>query len=495
MVKRELTFISKSKYMEGLQCPKLLWYEYNRKELIPPPEPAKQAIFDEGTEIGEVARTLFPGGIKLERNKFPEEHDKQSREALKKRQPLFEAGFVANRGYALADVLLPVKRDSWDLIEVKSSTSVKEEHLPDIAFQFYTYRNAGLDMRSCSLMHINNEYLRKGKIDAKKLFTTEDVSAQVEDLLSSTKTKIQEMLNIIAQPNEPKIAIGPHCDSPHECPAKGHCWKHVPEHNSVFSLYRGGKLAFELMEKGTKDLCSIPEDTDLNDKQQVQVSCCVNKSSHVDRAGIRAFLNKLEYPLYFLDFETVSGGLPLYDLSRPYEQIPFQYSLHIMDKPGAKSKHYSFIAPDAADPRPDVLKRLKDLLGDKGSIVAYNASFEVSTLERSAAIYTKYAKWVDGLKDRIVDLLEPFRAFNFYHPKQEGSNSLKAVLPALTGVSYKEMEIGEGGLASREYARVTFGEGVSLEERKKVYGALEKYCTLDTQGMIDILDVLRQSCV
>lgn len=495
MIKRKLTYISKTKYLEGLQCSKLLWYEYNRKELIPPPDPAKQAIFDEGIKIGEIARTLFPGGIKLERNKFPEAQDKQSREALKERKPLFEAGFVANHGYALADVLLPAGRSAWELIEVKSSTSVKEEHLSDVGFQLYTYRNSGLEVRSCALMHINNKYLRKGKIDAQELFIKEDVSAQVKELLSFTENKIPELLGVIVQPVEPKIAIGPQCDAPYECPLKGHCWKHVPEHNSVFSLYYGKKLAFKLMEKGIKDLCAIPEGTKLNDKQQIQITCCVKNDSHVDRDGVCAFLNKLEYPLYFLDFETVAGGLPLYDLSRPYEQIPFQYSLHVVEKLGAKPKHYSFIAPDAADPRSEVLKQLKDLLKDKGSIVAYNASFEVSALERSAGIYSEYADWVEQLKKRVVDLLEPFRAFNFYHPKQEGSNSLKAVLPALTGMSYKEMEIGEGTLASREYARVTFTEGISPEERKKVHEALEKYCGLDTQGMIDIIEVLRKSCV
>lgn len=493
MIKRERTFISKSKYLEGLQCPKLLWFEYNRKELIPPPDPAKQAIFDEGIKIGEVARTLFAGGIKLARNRFPEGQDKQSRAALKERRPLFEAGFVANRGYALADILLPAGSSAWDFIEVKSSTSVKEEHLPDVAFQLYTYRNAGLDVRSCALMHINNQYLRKGKIDAKEFFIKEDVSAQVEGLLSFTEKKIPELLAIIAQAGEPKIAIGPQCNVPYECPLKGHCWKHVPDHNSVFSLYRGSKLAFELMEKGIKDLCAIPEGTELNDKQQIQFDCCLKNKVYVDRDGLAAFLEKLKYPLYFLDFETVAGGLPLYDFSRPYEQIPFQYSLHVLERLGAQPKHYSFIAPDAADPRPEVLKQLKDLLGAQGSIVAYNAPFEVGALERSAGIYLEYADWVEKIKERVVDLLEPFRGFLFYHPKQEGSNSLKAVLPVLTGMSYKEMEIGEGGLASREYARVTFGEGVSLEERKKVYDALEKYCALDTLGMIDIIEVLRKA--
>lgn len=478
--------------MEGLQCKKLLWYEYNRKELIPPPDPAKQAIFDEGTKIGEIARTLFPGGMKLERNKFPEGHDKQSREALKERRPLFEAGFIANRGYALADVLLPVGRSAWDLIEVKSSASVKEEHMPDVAFQLYTYRNAGLDVRSCSLMYINNQYLRKGKIDAGKLFAKEDISAQVEELLGYTKTMLPKLLSIIAQSDEPKVEIGPQCDSPYECPLKGHCWKHLPLHNSVFTLYRGKKLAFELMKKGAKDLFAIPKGTMLNDKQQIQLACCVKNDSYVDRDGLAAFLEKLEYPLYFLDFETVSNAVPLYDLSRPYEQIPFQYSLHVVEKIGAKPKHYSFIAPDTTDPRPQILKQLKDLLKDKGSIIAYSAPFEIGALVRSAGIYTDYMDWVEGIKERVVDLLTPFRAFHYYHPKQEGNNSLKAVLPALTGISYKEMEIAEGEVASKEYARVTFSQGVSPEERKRVYEALEKYCGLDTSGMIDILQALRK---
>jgi len=495
MIKRSLTFLSKTKYTEGFQCPKLLWYEYNRKEQIPPPCASLQAIFDEGIKVGEFARMLFPDGIKLERNNFPEEQDRQSKEALKKRRPLFEAGFTANRAYSLADILLPVEGDKWDLIEVKSSTQLKDEHILDVAFQLYTYRNAGLNIRSCSLMHINNQYVRKGEIDPEGLFIKEDITDEAEQALPQTGQGIKRFLNIVAQHEEPMVAIGPHCNAPYECSLKGLCWSFLPCRNSISSLYRGGKRAFELMAAGITDICGIPANVKLSDNQYVQLAAHKNGKPYIDKNSVKQFLAKLFYPLYFLDFETVSGALPLYDNTRPYEQVPFQYSLHILDNPKAKPKHCSFLASDTTDPRQKILNSLRKLLKGSGSIVAYNAPFEISALERAANVYPEYAGWLGGIKGRVVDLLEPFRSFYYYHPGQEGSNSLKDVLPALTGISYKGMEISEGGQASREFARVAFGQGVSQDERARVYAALEKYCALDTKGMIDVLDALRRCSV
>lgn len=495
MFKKRPALLSKTKYVEGLQCPKLLWYEYNRRELIPPPDPARQAIFDEGIKIGELARALFPDGITLARKGYPEDHDKQSRQALKERRPLFEAGFIADGGYALADILLPSGAGDWDLIEVKSSTSVKDEHLPDAAFQLLTYRAAGLDVRSCSLTHINNQYLRKGPINPRELFIKTDITANVEQLLPQTKNNLLKFRDLIAQPDEPKVPIGPQCNSPYKCPLKELCWASVPRHNSVFSFYRSEKLAFELMAKGITELNAVPADVELTDKQQIQLKSHRQGGAYIEQAGLQAFLNTLKYPLYFLDFETVGGGLPLYNLSRPYEQIPFQYSLQVVENPGAAPRNYSFIADGNDDPRPQILSRLYNLLKDSGSVVAYNASFETGVLERAAEIYPDYAEWAREIKGRVVDLIAPFRSFYYYHPRQEGSNSLKAVLPALTGLSYKEMEIADGSMASSQFYRITFGAGVTAEERQRTRAALEKYCSLDTQGMIDIIDVLRKSCV
>ncbi len=491
MKNRTPPLLSKSKYMNGLQCPKLLWYQYNRKEEIPPVDPATQAIFDQGTLVGLLAQQLYPDGIKLERDPNPQKHAEQSLKVISLRKPVFEAGLIYENTYALADILNPIDGNKWDLTEVKSSTEVKEEYYYDVAFQKYVYESAGLKIRKCYLLHINNQYIRHGVINPKELFSKVDITEQVEGLKSLVPQRVEGMLKIISQKDVPDIKIGPYCSVPYECVLQEICWKFLPEKDSVFVLYRGKKLAFSLLDKKIQSLAEIPLNTKLTDNQMVQLKVHRTGKPHVDNGALRQFMNGLHYPLYFLDFETILPAVPLFDLSRPYERIPFQFSLFILPKEGAKPEHYTFLSKSKDDPRPELLKRLKDLLGNTGSIVAYNASFEIGTLENSCEAFTEYQSWFDGIQPRFADLLVPFRQFDYYHPVQQGSASIKAVLPALTGKGYEGLDIVEGGMASLEYARVTFDDNISQKERQRVYASLEKYCNLDTQGMVDLLNALR----
>jgi len=490
MNNRPSPFLSKTKYLDGLKCPKLLWYEYNRRDELPEIDAATQAVMDQGKAVGELAQTLFPGGIAVQREFIPEKQSEKSLDAIKHRKPLFEAGFVYKQAYALADILNPSEKNAWDLIEVKSSTSVKDEYYSDVAFQKYTYEGAGLKIRKCYLMYVNNQYVRKGKIEPKKLLATEDITKQCDELIPEIEQSMADMLGVIRKADEPRVKIGPHCEAPYPCPLEAICWKFLPQDNNVFCLYSGKKKAYELMEQGILSICDIKEDIKLSDKQQIQLLCHKNGVPHIDKKGIEGFLSTLEYPLYFLDFETINPAIPFYDNSRPFEVIPFQYSLFIIKNKDTKPEHHSYIAPGDKDPRAEILKQLKALLGNSGSIIAYNATFEKTTLRHASEAYVEYQSWVAELEERIVDLLIPFRQFLYYHPKQAGSASLKNVLPVMTHSNYSAMEIADGGMASIEYARVTFGEDVDEKERQRVYSALEKYCDLDTKGMIEILEAL-----
>jgi len=382
--------LSKTRYLEGLKCPKLLWYEYNRKEDFPEIDAATQAKFDQGNAVGELAHTLFPGGITLQRDYKPDKQAEKSLKAAKLRKPLFEAGFVHKQAYALADILNPVEKNAWDLIEVKSSTSVKDEHYRDGAFQKYTYEGAGLTIRKCYLMHIDNQYVRNGTIEPEKLLTKEDITKQCDELIPEIEHKIAYMLEAIREKDEPQVTIGPHCGSPYPCPLEGMCWAFLPPKDNIFSLYRGGKKAYELMESGILSMADIKEDFTLNDKQNIQVLCHKKGIPHIDKKGIEDFLNTLEYPLYFLDFETISPAIPAYDNSRPYGAIPFQYSLYIVKNKDARPERHAYLAPGDKDPRAEILKQLKILLEDSGSIVAYNASFEKTRLREASEAYPEY---------------------------------------------------------------------------------------------------------
>ena len=483
-------FISKSKYLNGLQCHKLLWFYYNAKDQIPAFDAQTQAIFDQGHLVGDLAKKLYPNGIEIagaakDFGKMLE----LSKQALSQRKPLFEAAFKSGNAYARADILNPVGKNDWEIIEVKSSTEVKDVNLHDLALQRYAYEGAGLSITKCFVLHINNEYVRKGNVDPKQLFTKTEVTNEVGDLLRSVPSNLRIMQDVIGQKKCPEIAIGPHCSDPYGCPLQEVCWKFLPEDNPLTLYYFKKEKAFELIHDGHLDIQKLPPSVNLGDKQQIQVDALRTRNTHINKEGIRGFLEGIEYPLYYLDFETFATAIPLFDDVRPYEQIPFQYSLHIVDSEGKKPRHESYLADGTSDPRPEILKRLKKLLGAKGSIVAYNASFEKDKLKKASDVFTEFEEWYQSIEPRFDDLLAPFKSFYYYNPVQHGSASIKAVLPALTGKSYEELEIAEGGTASLEYLRVTFGD-VDDKERQSVRRQLEEYCALDTEGMVWIMEEL-----
>ena len=490
-MKSHQPYISKSTYLMGLQCQKLIWFRYNAKDQIPVPDEATQAVFDQGTEVGELARQLFPGGLVVAPGIInPDEVIAETQKAIQARRPLYEAAFVFHGGYARTDILVPVAGDAWDLIEVKSTTKLKEEvHLPDIAFQAFVLAGAGIKIRKCFLAHINNEFVRHGAIDPQKFFTLEDVTRQVSGLSREVGEQLDALQRIIGAKAHPEIQISPHCDDPYTCPLHERCWSFLPE-ASVFTLYRGGKKSFTLLNQGIQHLEKIPADFKLTDNQSIQRAALLAGKPHIDRPALAAFLGQLEYPVSFLDFETIGTAIPLFDDSRPFQQIPFQFSLHIVRSPGAAPEHFSHLAVGPADPRPEFMRQLRSALPETSSVVTYNASFETARLKESCELLPEFKPWLRKVTPRIVDLLLPFRGFRYYHPQQHGSASMKAVLPVLTGKGYEHLAIQEGGAASREFLRVTFGE-VSKAERAKVRRQLEDYCGLDTLGMVQIVNCLR----
>jgi Domain of unknown function(DUF2779) len=484
-------YISKSKYLSGLQCNKLLWTNYNAKNRIPATDPATQAIFNQGQLVGEYAKRLHPDGIEIGEGLVKEftEIFALTREAFSTRKPLFEPALSFGNAFARADILNPAGDDEWDMIEVKSSTEVKPVNIEDLTLQKYTFEGAGVRIRNCYLMHINNQYVRFGGVDPAGLFTMEDVTADVEQIIPLVANRIAEMSNLIKEKIEPEVPIGLHCLEPYECGLKDHCWAHLPEH-SIFTLNGWKTKAFPIYEQGITEITRIPETVSLNSKQRIQQEAIITGQPHLNVEGLSSFLDTLEYPLYYLDFETIAPAIPQYDQTRPYKKIPFQYSLHIVDSPGAAPVHHMFLAEGQTDPRPEFMSTLKSLLGNAGSIVVYNQSFEKGVLKACAEFIPEYMEWYEGIIDRIVDLMKPFQSFDYYHPHQHGSASIKAVLPVLTGMTY-DMEIADGTTASNEYARVTFGE-VQDEDRKRVRKQLEDYCTLDTLAMVEIIKILRE---
>jgi hypothetical protein len=465
--------LSKSQYLRGLQCHKNLWLYRHRPELATPPSPSLQAIFDQGHEVGELAWKRFPGGVLIkEDHEHPQEAVESTRKSLG-RGVLYEAGFIHDNVLVRADILAEDR-----LIEVKSSTEVKDVYLHDVAVQRYVLEGAGIKVKKTTLLHVNGKYVRHGDVDVEKFFTASDVTEEVLELLPGVSARVKEFHAVAASKDEPKVEIGEQCSDPYECPFAAHCWKHVPE----YSIYDIARLSWKkknaLRDMGILRIEDVPADFDLNPSQRRQVEIARSGKPYADREGISECVGRYEYPLYFLDFETVNPAIPPYDGLRPFQQLPFQASLHIRHKPGGPLKHESFLADARKDPRGPLRDWLKKHVGPKGSMLAYNASFEARCLEELGGL--------DYIKERLVDAADPYRKGFFAHPEFKGRWSIKAVLPTLVpGMDYSGLAIKDGSEAQLAYLGLMKGVGDAAKVRK----ALEAYCSQDTLGMMKLVEL------
>ncbi|MCH7850770.1 MAG: DUF2779 domain-containing protein [Nanoarchaeota archaeon] len=490
--------LTKSNYLTGLQCLKLLWIIKNDKSRIPDPDKVAEAKFKEGDLIGVLATKVFPNGIDLTNLDFKLNLEK-TKEFLSKRKPIFEAGFLIDNLYSRADILLPVEEDKWDIIEVKSGTKIKDINIHDLSFQKYVYEKSGLKIRNCILMHINNEFIKNGEIDPKKFFIQENINKDVDSFskrieemsYESINKRIEEMFKII-NGSEPEFNVLDIPSIEYDNICLDEFMKSLSKDN-IFELYRMfTKKKIEIYEKGIIKMTDIPEDVKLNEKQQIQRKLAFDGGKHIDKLEIKKFLDNLKYPIYYLDFETINPAIPRFEGTKPYQQIPFQYSLHIQKEKDGEIKHLSFLAEGTEDPRKEFMGSLKNNLGEEGSILVYNQSFEISRFKECSVVFPEFESWVNNnILSRIKDLWDVFKNFYYYDSKQKGSTSIKYVLPVLSDLKYDELEIKGGSIASLEYERVTYGE-VDEGERLKILEALEKYCEMDTMAEVVIVKELRE---
>ena len=486
-----LSVISKSRFVSGCQCPKKLYYDIHRRELRPTVDEAQQALFDAGHEIGALAQTRFPGGVDISPENY---YDFSSSIAQtislinSGSKTLYEAAFSSDGVMAALDILHHEVDERW-AIEVKSSTGVKDYHFTDAALQYWVMKKSGFQPDRFFLMHIDNTYVMGERMDTHRFFKLKDITDEVISKQSWVNDKLNELKAVIASPNEPVLEIGKHCSSPFACDYMHHCWKHIPE-NSVFSLsYARGK-DWELYENGILELSSIPDEFQLNHRQKMQVDGVKKGTEYIDVDSISKFLSDWQYPLYLFDFETIFPAIPVLKGTRPFQQVPFQYSLHIVSNSKGDFTHREFLAnPEdfnlqgTNDPRLQLINQLKTDIGSVGHIVSYNATFEISILKSLAVDFPEEATYLNGLIERFVDLLVVFRNAWYYKPSMGGSASIKSVLPAIaTEFSYDDLVIGNGGDASNTFlAMIKKGFPGDAELTRK---HLLKYCERDTFGMV-----------
>ncbi len=486
--------LSKSSFIRGLQCEKSLYlhkYDHNLKDLT---SSSLQVIFDQGTNIGLLAQKLFPNGV----DASPENNFKVIESVGKTlgfinegNTVIYEATFLFDEVLAALDILVK-DEDGWKAYEVKSSIKVSDTYIKDAAIQYYTITNSGIDLKDISIVHINNQYVKDGELDIHQLFTIESVYDQVLEFLPRIPNEVRRLKNVIKSPEVPNVDIGNHCSDPYDCDFKGTCWKHIPDY-SVFNISGLKKdKKFDLYNQGLVTLDQIDlGKTDLNPNQVLQVQSEVNGTTHIDVEEIRNFTNGLNYPLYFLDFETIGPAVPKYDGSRPYQQLVFQYSLHIQENSTSVIEHREYLADPSQDPRIGFIEQLIQDCGTSGDILVYNIGFERGKLNDLIEVFPKYSYELRRIVNRLKDLMIPFQQKWYYTPEMRGSYSIKYVLPALVPeLSYNDLEIKEGGTASNTFLSMVNGtfEGDVEETRRQ----LLEYCKLDTYAMVKILEKLLQ---
>lgn len=491
--------ISKSQYVKGLQCPKALWLYRNRQDLRSDPTPKRQALFDTGHKIGKLAMHYFAQrseGVEVTTEYWDVEGATAATEHYIKDSHglIFEATAMhpLDGCYASIDILKRVNgSDEWDLIEVKSATRVKDYHIDDMSFQYHVFCGAGYNIRKCFMMLVDNSYVRGGDINPSQFFKLEEITSQVLDKQSQIGPVAGQLINMLEQ-QEPDISIGAKCFQPFECDYKSYCWAHIPPY-SVFDVFKK-QQAEEIADTHGPELENLPDHLRPTGPQAFDVESYLSGQLIIDLIKIAVFLGKIEYPLRFLNYETLMPAIPIFEGTRPYQQIPFQFSMHVKTKPDAKLVHYEYLHKAQTDPRRAFAKKLIKRCGSNGTILVYNQEFEAARNRDLAREYPEFALALVAINSRMIDLQIPFTKRWLYHPNQSSSLSIKAVLSAFTNLNYEDMEIGDGVEAMQEYSAFMQGE-VGDGENLDLWSNLTEYCKQDTYAMVLLLGILHQQII
>ena len=487
--------LSKSLYIHGLQCEKSLWLKKKMPEVLQAPDDGAQAVFDTGTSVGELACELFSGGERIEyTGDFGSQMAKTKELMEHGTKVVYEATFCFDGILVMVDILC-VGDDGLVINEVKSSTSVKEVYIDDAAIQYYVISSLGYKVSAVNIIHIDNSYVRGEKLELEKFFHAEDVTEQVKQKQADIPQNLSKFDEILSKDTEPEVDIGPHCSNPYTCDAWEYCWREqrgIPEY-SIFDISGlRSKKKFELYKIGIVKFEDIKELDKFNASQQIQIRSELSKEQIIDKEAIKEFLETLNYPLYYLDFETFQQAVPEFVGLSPYEQIPFQFSIHKDDGKG-NLEHFEFLAEVGADPRYELALNLIKFIPQDACVLAYNMSFEKRVIRRLAEIYPQISNELMAIHGNIKDLMVPFASKSYYHPKMQGSYSIKYVLPALVPEfesAYKDLNlIHHGGEAMQAYETMAY---MPAKERDAYKKALLAYCKLDTLAMVKVLEKLRE---
>lgn len=488
---------SKSTYCNCVQCPKMLWLKKHLPEEFDE-SVMNEAVLSTGNDVGDLAMGLFG-----DYSEVPYSDNHSDMIALTQKlvdkgvKNICEASFSYDGCFCSVDILRNLGNKKVELYEVKSSTKVHWIYEHDISYQHYVLTKLGYDVKKVCLVHIDNTYVRHGELELDKLFKIVDLTELAKSKLDEVEENVKNFREYLKSKKEPECKVGDQCFDPYECGYWEHCAVDMPQDDShtvweVASLrnkqryYDNGLITFEqLYDAGV-----------LKGKYLQQVETELkNLPAQIDKASIKEFLDTLSYPLYFLDFETFNPAVPLYDESKPYQQIVFQYSLHYIEREGGKLKHKECLAYPGSDPRRQIAEQLcKDIPLDVCT-TAFNMSFEKEKIKALADLYPDLRKHLMNIYDNIKDLMIPFQKRWYYTKEMQGSYSIKFVLPALfpddPSLNYHNLEgVHNGGEASNTFMAMQKMNKKELEEWRE---HLLRYCELDTFAMVKVLEKLKEA--
>jgi len=474
----------------GLQCPLRLWNQCYRPELAAETSPAQQALFDTGHEVGRLATRLYPGGVLIEEDHLHHEEAVETTvQVLKRRsvRALYEGAFLVDGIRVRADILERRRGNKWNLIEVKSSTSVKDVHLPDVALQYHVLQAAGLELAQAGILHLNNQYVFDGHdLDLENLFIFSDLTEAAVAYQEQLPAKLTEFRKMLTGVSPPEIEPSRHCMKPYGCEFWEHCTKEKPRF-WVFTLQgRSWKKITELRAAGIEDIRDIPDGFPLTD-MQARITGCVQGEKEYLEPELAQALEDVEYPVHFLDFETIAPAVPRYARTRTYQAIPFQWSDHVLHEDG-KLEHREFLYEQDGDPREEFCGSLLEALGERGTIFIYT-TYEIGVIKGLVKALPRYEETLSAIPWRCKDLCAAIRD-HYYHPDFGGSFSLKVVLPAIVPeMQYSTLDIQEGTQASIEFLRM-IDPSTPGAERDRIKRALLTYCRQDTLAMVRLREEL-----
>ncbi len=474
--------LSKSRILAHRQCPRRLWLQIHRPELAEE-DPWSAARFAAGHQVGDIARDLQPGGVLIDAEDLKQALADTARVLREPPRPLFEATFQADGVLVRADLLLP-DGNEWRMAEVKSATKVKPYHLTDAAVQSWVTRKAGVALSRVEIAHIDTSFIYPGDGRYEGLLAHTDITDEIAPLEPEVPAWI-DAARATLDGADPETAPGTQCSDPFDCPFFGFCSPDEGDEDIYPPevLPYAGKLADELRAEGYEDIRSIPEGR-LSSPKHIRVWQATRDNTPVLDAEAATLLRGMGWPRYYLDFETIQFVVPIWAGTRPYAQVPFQWSCHVENATGDVA-HLEYLADGTGDPRRAFAEALVAALGTEGPIFVYFAPFERTRMRELAETYPDLAPALMAAIDRIVDLL-PIARTHYYHPEMRGSWSIKAVLPSIAPeLAYDDLEVADGGMAQSAFAEILQPE-TSTERKAQLRDGLLKYCERDTWAMVRV---------